>query len=208
MIRLVLSSHLPLIRAGIHWVLSSRESKVVILGEAENETETLEQCITLDPAILLMQVSRSFVSPDPSIQTIITNCPKLRIILLTERDFPAKRSEMVEWGIFGRLTTESSGHDVLLAISVVADGGLCFFQNRMDGNQYYTPQAMIDPGLTCREVEVVKLLADGLVNNQIARKLGISERTARFHVENIMRKCGASNRANAATLAIRNGWID
>lgn len=208
MIRLVLSSNYPLIRAGFRWVLSSKQNEVTILGEAENEADTIEQCITLDPAILLLQLSRSFASPDPAVKTITSRCPKVRIILLTEGDFPVQRSELIDGGIFGRLTTQSSVRDVWIAISVVAAGGYWFPGNHWDEKQDHPLKAMLKSGLTCREIEVVKLLAEGLVNDQIARRLGISERTARFHVENILRKCGASNRANAATMAIRHGLID
>lgn len=207
MIRLVLSSNYPLIRAGFRWVLSPKQ-EVTILGEAENETETVEQCIAFDPAILILHLSRSFVLPDPSVKTIIENCPKLKILLLTESNFPARRSEMIDSGIFGFLTIESSLHNIWIAISVVAAGGYWFPQTLFDEKQYLIPQAMDNPDLTCREIEVVKLLAEGLVNGQIARRLGISERTARFHVENIMRKCGARNRAKAVTMAMRHGWID
>lgn len=207
MIRLVLSSHYPLIRAGFRWVLSSKQNEVTILGEAENEADTVEHCITLNPAILLLQLARSFAFPDPAVQTITSRCPKLRIILLTEGEFPVHRSDLIDEGIFGCLTTQSSVHDVWIAISVVAAGGFWFPENHWDAKQDHPWKAMLKPGLTCREVEVVKLLAEGLVNDQIARRLGISERTARFHVENIMRKCGASNRASAATIAIRHGWI-
>ncbi len=135
------------------------------------------------------------------------------IVLLTDVSHARLISRLLRSGVLAILSRESDPDDVLSAIYAAYDG-LVLLSKPTAGSlaAIYGDQALevedeLSEEVTSRETEVLRMLAEGLVNKDIAARLGISEHTVKFHISSILDKLGASTRTEAVTLGIRRGLI-
>jgi len=135
------------------------------------------------------------------------------IVLLTEVTEARSISRLLRSGVRAILSRESDPDDVLSAIYASYDG-LVLLSTRtaeslaaLFGDQPLEVEAELSEEITSRETDVLRMLAQGLVNKDIAARLGISEHTVKFHISSILDKLGASTRTEAVTLGIRRGLI-
>jgi NarL family two-component system response regulator YdfI len=135
------------------------------------------------------------------------------IVLLTELGDARSISRLLRSGIRAILSRESQPEDVLSAIYVAYDGMVLLSTPAAEnlaavyGDQPLEGEDELSEEITSRETEVLRMLAEGLVNKDIAVHLGISEHTVKFHISSILDKLGASTRTEAVTLGIRRGLI-
>jgi DNA-binding NarL/FixJ family response regulator len=135
------------------------------------------------------------------------------IVLLTEVSDPRSISRLLRCGVRAILTRESDPDDVLSAIYATYDGLVLLSATTAEtlaavyGDQPQENEAELSEEITSREMDVLRMLAEGLVNKDIAVRLGISEHTVKFHISSILDKLGASTRTEAVTLGIRRGLI-
>jgi len=135
------------------------------------------------------------------------------IVLLTEVSDARSISRLLRIGVRAILSRESDPDNVLSAIYAAYDGLVLLSTATADGlaGVFGDHLAEVDDELseeiTSRETEVLRMLAEGLVNKDIAARLGISEHTVKFHISSILDKLGASTRTEAVTLGIRRGLI-
>jgi NarL family two-component system response regulator YdfI len=135
------------------------------------------------------------------------------IVLLTEVSHARSISRLLRSGVRAILSRESDPDDVLSAIFAAYDGLVLLSATIAESLAavYGTEPLEVEVGLseeiTSRETEVLRMLAEGLVNKDIAARLGISEHTVKFHISSILDKLGASTRTEAVTLGIRRGLI-
>jgi|SRR5208282_6214322 len=135
------------------------------------------------------------------------------IVLLTELSDARSISRLLRNGVRAILSRESDPDDVLSAIYATYDGLVLLSTPAAEslasvyGDHPLEPEAGLSEEITSRETEVLRMLAEGLVNKDIAARLGISEHTVKFHISSILDKLGASTRTEAVTLAIRRGLI-
>src|SRR3989449_9536765 len=135
------------------------------------------------------------------------------IVLLTEVTEARSISRLLRSGVRAILSKESDPDDVLSAIYAAYDGLVLLSTLTAEslaavyGDQPLEVEAELSEEITSRETEVLKMLAEGLVNKDIATRLGISEPTVKFHISSILDKLGASTRTEAVTLGIRRGLI-
>jgi two-component system, NarL family, response regulator YdfI len=139
--------------------------------------------------------------------------PDAAIVLLTEISDPRSISRLLRSGVRAILSRESDRDDVLSAIFTAYDG-LTLLSRPMAESlaAVYSDQSPevedeLSEEMTSRETDVLRMLAEGLVNKEIATRLGISEHTVKFHISSILDKLGASTRTEAVTLGIRRGLI-
>ena len=207
-IRVLIADDHPLIREGLRGLLAA-EPDLELVGEAADGSEAVEKTDQLRPDVILLDLVMPVKSGIEAIIEIKEKDPVARILVLTsfaddEQLFPALRA-----GALGYLLKDSSPQDLLRAIRSVYRGEsslhpaiarrlvLQFSQPAVDS----TPE---NP-LTQREVEVLKLVAEGLSNQNIADELVVSERTVGKHVGNILEKLHLANRTQAALYALREG---
>lgn len=135
------------------------------------------------------------------------------IVLLTEVSDARSISRLLRSGVRAILSRESDADDVLSAIYAAYDGLVLLSTATADslagvfGDQLAEVDDELSEEITSRETEVLRMLAEGLVNKDIAARLGISEHTIKFHISSILDKLGASTRTEAVTLGIRRGLI-
>jgi NarL family two-component system response regulator YdfI len=135
------------------------------------------------------------------------------IVLLTEVSDPRSISRLLRSGVRAILSRESDPDDVLSAIYASYDGLVLLSTPTAEslaavyGHQPLEVEAELSEEITSRETDVLRMLAEGLVNKDIAARLGISEHTVKFHISSILDKLGASTRTEAVTLGIRRGLI-
>ena len=135
------------------------------------------------------------------------------IVLLTEVSDARSISRLLRSGVRAILSRESEPDDVLSAIFAVYDGLVLLSMPTAEslaavfGDQPLEVEDELSEEITSRETDVLRMLAEGLVNKDIAARLGISEHTVKFHVSSILDKLGASTRTEAVTQGIRRGLI-
>ena len=135
------------------------------------------------------------------------------IVLLTEVSDARSISRLLRSGVRAILSRESDADDVLSAIYAAYEGLVLLSTAIADslagvfGDQLAEVDDELSEEITSRETEVLRMLAEGLVNKDIAARLGISEHTVKFHISSILDKLGASTRTEAVTLGIRRGLI-
>jgi two-component system, NarL family, response regulator YdfI len=135
------------------------------------------------------------------------------IVLLTEVSDPRSISRLLRSGVRAILSRESDPDDVLSAIYASYDGLVLLSTPTAEslaavyGDRPLEVEAELSEEITARETDVLRMLAEGLVNKDIAARLGISEHTVKFHISSILDKLGASTRTEAVTLGIRRGLI-
>lgn len=135
------------------------------------------------------------------------------IVLLTEVTEARSISRLLRSGVRAILSRESEPDDVLSAIYASFDGLVLLSTPTAEslaavyGDQPLEVEAELSEEITSRETDVLRMLAQGLVNKDIAARLGISEHTVKFHISSILDKLGASTRTEAVTLGIRRGLI-
>ena len=207
-IRVLIADDHPLIREGLRGLLAA-EPGLELVGEAADGSEAVEKTALLRPDVILLDLLMPVKSGIEAIIEIKENDPKARILVLTsfaddDQVFPALRS-----GALGYLLKDSSPQDLLRAIRSVYRGESSLHPTiaRRLVLQFSQPAVDSSPEnpLTQREVEVLKLVAQGLSNQNIADELVVSERTVGKHVGNILEKLHLANRTQAALYALREG---
>ena len=207
---LVVDDH-ALFRRGLEMVLDA-EPDIAVVGEASDGTEALERAIETTPDIVLMDVRMPRRGGIETTAAIKDAVPSAKIIMLTISDEEADLFEALKAGATGYLLKEISIEEVAASIRAV-HGGQSFISPSMasklisefatmrrgDGRTAGVPT----PRLTERELEVLKLVAKGLANKEIARELYISENTVKNHIRNILEKLQLHSRMQAVAYALR-----
>jgi DNA-binding NarL/FixJ family response regulator len=212
---LVVDDH-ALFRRGLEIVLA-QESDIEVVGEAGDGAEAVEQAADLLPDVVLMDVRmprRSGIEACTAIKDVV---PSARIIMLTISDEEGDLYDAIKAGATGYLLKEISIDEVATEIRAVA-GGQSLISPAMasklltefatlikrDGNRQQVPA----PRLTERELEVLRLVARGLNNRDIAKQLFISENTVKNHIRNILEKLQLHSRMEAVVYAVREKLLE
>lgn len=207
-IRILIADDHAVVREGLRALLDT-EPGMELLAEAADGQQAIELAAQTRPDVILLDMMMPRKTGLEAISEIKQADPAARILILTsfaddEQVFPA-----IKAGALGYLLKDSSPEQLLQAIRDVARGEASLHPTIArklirELNQPPKLPPAADP-LTEREVEVVKLVAQGLTNQEIAHTLVISERTVRTHVSNILEKLHLANRTQAALYALRTG---
>ncbi|HZO91085.1 MAG TPA: response regulator transcription factor [Chthonomonadaceae bacterium] len=195
-------------RGGVRSMLEDTEFQVV--GEASSGKEALELVDTLHPQLVLLDIRMAGSDGLDTLQALKQKHPDIAVIMLTTYDNPTFMARAVAGGAAGYLLKGVGLEELLEALRAVANGEMLL--NAQDlvrslrglSEQAAGSEDLIEP-LTEREAEVLRLLATGLNNRDIASVLFIAESTVKTHVEHILGKLGVSDRVQAAVWAARHG---
>lgn len=207
-IRILIADDHAIVREGLRALLAT-EPNLELVDEAADGMEAVTKARAHRPDVILLDMMMPRKDGLEAIKDIIQENPEARILVLTsfaedEKVFPA-----IKAGALGYLLKDSSPQELLLAIQNVYRGEASLHPTiarklMRELNQPPSLPPTIDP-LTEREVEVLRLVAQGLSNDDIADKLVVSERTVRTHVSHILDKLHLANRTQMALYAVREG---
>ncbi len=210
-IRILIVDDHPVVREGLFGLLSRRPGLEVV-GEAVDGTDALEKARLLQPDIILLDLVMPGKGGIETIKEIKQENPKIRILILTSFAEDDKVFPAIKAGALGYLLKDSSPEMLFQAIQDVYQGKSWLhpsIAHKMiqELNQPSDLPPTEDP-LTERELEVLRFVAKGLPNLEIAQKLSVSESTVRVHVSNILSKLHLANRIQVALYALKKGLVD
>ncbi len=215
-IRVLVCDDHALFRRGLIMVLESEEG-VAVVGEAEDGEAAIRRAEELVPDVVLMDVRMPRVGGIEATRAILESVPSAKVLMLTVSEEEDDLYDAVKAGASGYLLKEISIDEVGSAIRAVVSGQslispsmaaklLTEFTNL--ARKAEQRQSAPIPRLTDRELEVLRLVARGLTNREIAGELYISENTVKNHVRNILEKLHLHSRMEAVVYAVREKLLD
>jgi len=210
MIRVVIADDQALVRAGFRMILKG-EAGIDIVGEAGDGSEAVRLAGELEPDVILMDVRMPVMDGIEATRVIVDGEDGPRVLVLTTFDLDEYVYEALRAGASGFLLKDAPEEQLVAGIRVVAARGSLFAPTvtrrlieRFAGSRPAPSPPELDE-LTPRELEVLRLVARGLSNAEIAATLVVSEHTVKTHVAHILRKLDLRDRVQAVVLAYETG---
>jgi two-component system, NarL family, response regulator YdfI len=209
--RVLIAASSAVVRSGLESLLATTHMFQVV-GSFPIET-ALAQLENLEPDVVLLDLEPI---PDDSLSVAIESGSvpvSSALVILTDNAENIFSLDALHSGVRGILPREASSEETIAAIQAAATGLIALHPDAFESLLSRIPSGdrpELDPSdqiLTPREIEVLRMIAEGLGNKEIASKLIISDHTVKFHISSIFAKLGCSNRAAAVTLGIRQGLI-
>jgi DNA-binding NarL/FixJ family response regulator len=208
-IRMLIADDHAVVRAGLRSMVSG--SDIEIVAEAADGTEALALAAEHRPDVVLLDVRMAEIDGITCLGRLRTELPDLPVLMFSAYDNPTYVARAVALGAAGYLVKTAQQDEILGAIRRAAAGESIWNRDelRRVTGALSTPRAAaeLEVPLTKRESEVLKQLALGLSNKEIAQSLSISYETVKEHVQHILRKVGVSDRTQAAVWAVRRGLV-
>jgi DNA-binding NarL/FixJ family response regulator len=202
-IRVLIVDDHPLFREGLAALLHD-ESDIVLVGEAAEGHEAVERFRTLRPDVTLMDLQMPGLSGIEAMQLIRREFPEARFVVLTTYSRDAQVVRALRAGAAGYLVKSTLRKDLLNTIRTVHLGGKSISAEVAAE----LARHVLDEPLTERELEILKRVAGGTSNKEIASEFGLTEATVKSHLKNVMAKLGANDRTHAVLIAIKRGFMD
>jgi NarL family two-component system response regulator LiaR len=207
-IRILIADDHAVVREGLRALIDT-EPGMELVGEAADGVEAVQRARSLQPDVILLDLVMPRMGGLEAIGQIKQENPDARILVLTSFAEDEKVFSAIKAGALGYLLKDASPPELLHAIREVYRGEPSMqptiAHKVMRELQRASNLPLTEEPLTGREVEVLRLVAQGLANQEIAEKLFVSERTVRAHVSNILGKLHLANRTQAALYAFREG---
>ncbi len=198
---LVIDDH-PVVREGLRTILEL-SGECLVVGEAADGRTGIDDYQRLRPDIVIVDIRLPTLSGIETIGAIRRIDEGARIVAITSYGGDAEMRRALDAGALGLLFKGASGGEVVAAVRRVVSGQRYIAADVEDELK----AAAGAPELTRRESEVLKLMAEGLRNHEIAERLGLSLSTVKVHVNHVLEKLGAVDRTEAVTRALRRGLI-
>ena len=202
-IRILLVDDHPLVRDGLRARLEAMPQFEVV-GEAGSAGEALEAARAHQPDLVLMDINMRGVNGIEATARFREQFPDIAVLVLSMHDKLEYVSQAIQAGARGYVLKDSPGKDIVVAIETVISGGI--YYSAALARQLAKPQNQ-DNQLTLREQEVLRHIANGESNKQIARQLDLSVRTVETHRLNIKRKLGIEGQAELIKFAVQHAPI-
>jgi two-component system NarL family response regulator len=192
----------PIVRAGL-CALVEDHPRMCLVAEAETGEQAVVFATEHRPDVILMDLRMPAMDGVEAIRTIRASLPDARVIVLTTYDGDEDIYQALRAGARAYLLKDASRAELLEAVEAVHRG-----ESRIPPEvAAKLAEHVAGQDLTPRELDVLREIVAGRSNKEIGRELSLSEGTVKFHVNNILAKLGASDRTQAATLAIRRGFV-
>ena len=211
-IKIVIADDHRMVREGLKQLLEL-DGDIVVIGEAGDGVSCLEIIKNLNPDILLLDINMPQLNGLQVLQKLKENKCKSKILILTIHNEIEYLMKAVDIGVDGYILKDSECDVLRKAIFSVYSGEsyiqselVSLMKEKLENSDQ--DELTEDNLLTKREMEVLKLLTEGLFNKEIAYQLSISEKTVKNHVSNIFKKISVSDRTQAAVYAIRNNIVE
>ena len=204
-----------LFREGLAALLSTQEG-IEIVGEAASGGEALEKAREVLPDVILMDILMPGMGGLDATRKIKEEMPHTRIVMLTVSEEEDDLFEAIKAGAEGYLLKTVKSRDLIDMLLGVLRGEAAvsrviarklWEEFAEQAKKHEAPSLLPLPNLTRREIEVLRFLSEGFPDKAIASRLGISQRTVKNHVHNILEKLQLQNRVQAAAYALRQGLV-
>lgn len=202
-IRVMIADDHPLVRAGLTAILGAEED-MVLVGEAADGEECVDKARALRPDVVVVDLNMPKKDGLSAIREIVEEQPDVRLLVLTGLVDDDLVQGAVQAGALGFILKDGDIHQLIDAIRAVYHGTTVLPHGTLRRILGEHRHPRVAEKLTPREQEVLRLIAVGLQNKEIARRLNIAEPTALSHVRNIFRKLQLGNRTEAALYATKN----
>jgi DNA-binding NarL/FixJ family response regulator len=215
-IRVLIADDQALVRSGFRMILEARDDLEVV-GEAENGAQAIELAQELEPDVVLMDVRMPVLDGVGATRRLLEAGSCARVIILTTFDLDEYVFEALRAGASGFLLKDVQPAQLVEAIRVVASGEALLapsvtrrlldrFAASLEASERKPPPEL--DSLTPRELEILRLVAGGLSNAEIAAELVVSETTVKTHVSSVLRKLRLRDRVQAVVLAYEAGLVE
>jgi DNA-binding NarL/FixJ family response regulator len=213
-IRVLICDDQALVRGGFRAILDAR-SEIEVVGEAENGAQAIGLAKRRSPDVILMDIRMPVLDGIEATRKLVADATPARIIVLTTFDLDEYVHAAIRAGASGFLLKDVTPANLVEAITIVAQGDALlapsvtrrllerFATTLPTGDR--SSEALAE--LTAREVEVLRLLAGGLSNAEIATELVVSEATVKTHISSVLRKLGLRDRVQAVIVAYETGLV-
>lgn len=198
---LVADDHL-VYRIGIRSLLEA-EMGFQVVGEAANSTETIAQYAALRPDLLLLDLRMPHKGGIEAARSICSKFPGARVLVVTSYQTEEEVVQVLHAGALGYILKDLDGSMLLQAIQAVCAGRRWI----SPGLERQLAESVAHPRLTARELEVLRLLARGLTNREIASVFQISESTVKNHVNHLLAKLEVADRTEAVSFCLARGIV-
>jgi two-component system NarL family response regulator len=210
-VRVLIADDQTLFRAGLARLLES-DQRVQVVGQAMDGLDAVKRAAALKPDVILMDLKMPNLDGIEATRQILADHPEIKVLILTTFDADTHILQALRAGASGYVLKDSQPAAIVSSILAVMTGERVMataVANRVLDmlTGAATPKEFYD-GLTAREVEILKLLATGQANKQIAYRLHISEKTVRNHVSHMYEKLQIYDRSQAVLYAVRKGLIE
>ncbi|MEK6618747.1 MAG: response regulator transcription factor [Nitrospirota bacterium] len=215
-IKVLIADDHRVVREGLVAILKTKEN-IEVVGEAQDGQEAVEKARTLEPDVILMDVSMPRMGGVEATRLIKREFPHIGIVALTMYDEQQYIFDLVRAGATGYLLKDTESAQIVEAIRAISRGESLIHPSvaskilaefSLLAQKKGKKPSWVEHDLTEREITVLRLVADGKTNKEIANSLGLSEKTVKNHVRNIFHKLQVYDRTQAAILGIRKGIID
>ncbi|WP_312372742.1 response regulator transcription factor [Lachnoclostridium sp.] len=208
-IRVVIADDHKMVREGLKQLLEL-DGDIQVVGEASDGEQCIQKIMDTNPDVLLLDINMPTMNGLQTLQELRRNNSKQKVLMLTIHNEIEYLLRAVDIGVNGYILKDSESSVLKKAIYTIYQGETYIepsltpeLKERMQ-----SPSLCNTEILTRREVDVLKLLAEGLFNKEIAYRLSISEKTVKNHVSNIFKKISVSDRTQAAVYAIKNNFVN
>ncbi|MEK7268776.1 MAG: response regulator transcription factor [Nitrospirota bacterium] len=215
-IKVLIADDHRVVREGLVAILKTKEN-IEVVGEAQDGQEAVEKARTLEPDVILMDVSMPRMGGVEATRLIKREFPHIGIVALTMYEEQQYIFDLVRAGATGYLLKDTESAQIVEAIRAISRGESLIHPSvaskilaefSLLAQKKGKKPSWVEHDLTEREITVLRLVADGKTNKEIANSLGLSEKTVKNHVRNIFHKLQVYDRTQAAILGIRKGIID
>lgn len=210
-IRILIADDHSMVREGLKQLVEL-EDDIIVVAQAGNGSEAIEKIIEYKPDVVLLDINMPEMNGLEVLSYLNQNDISANVLILTIHNEIEYLYKAVEIGVKGYVLKDSESDVLIRAIRSVHEGDTYIQPNmasllfkKMNNEESKVVQ---NTRLTKREIEVLKLITEGLLNKEIAHKLCISEKTVKNHVSNIFKKIEVSDRTQAAVYAIKNSIVE
>ena len=212
-IRVLIADDHTLFREGLRALFAS-EGDIEVVGEAANGQEAVHRALELRPEVVVMDLMMPIMNGIEATRELLAKLPEVKVLVLSMYDDEEHVQRLLASGASGYMLKKATSDELVRALREVVAGGIPLdpsvaakvvkdYVRRVQGEEEPTQ----GPELTPREVEVLKLIAQGLSNQAIADQLGLSRKTVDVHRANLMRKLDLHTVTELVKYALRRGLI-
>lgn len=191
-VKVLIADDQTLFRAGLAGILG-RDPRLEIVAQASNGSEAVEEALALRPDVVLMDIQMPGLNGVEAVKRLHQDAPSVRVLVLSAYADRSMVTEAIENGAVGYADKDVTPDEIVKRILSASSGS--------------QRQHRFPADLSKREVDVLNQVATGLSNKQIARRLGISEKTVRNHLSRVFNKLRVANRTEAVLSAMRVGVL-
>jgi two-component system response regulator NreC len=213
-IRVLLADDHTILRAGLRMMLNAQPD-ILVVGEASDGKEAIAVTLRLQPDVVIMDITMPEMTGIDATRQIKKDCPDVKILILTMHENEGYLFQSLRAGASGYMMKEAADTELIQAIRTVQSGRFYLSptaQSMMVGDYLLRVHAGEEKDsyndLTEREREILKLVAEGLTNNQIAERLVISPKTVDTHRTHVMDKLNLHSRSELVKYAMRRGLLE